>query len=101
MAMLAWDRLLETCMKRKMSAMLAAGSIPMVRCGEQIRQLQVPPISAEELASMLHEIMPAENEMQNRLGARTFTVRYGSEFGFLFEVRGEPVPTSVTISQLW
>jgi hypothetical protein len=85
-----------------MSAVLAAGSIPILRKDEITRELQVPPINSDELAAMLQEIMPPENEIHERAGARTFTVTYGGgEFGFLFEVRGEPVANSVTVSQLW
>ncbi len=100
MAKLQRDRILETCLKRKLSAHLVVGWPVVFGEGPTRREGMVPPITFEEFSSMLQEIMPLENEIQERLGARTFTVRYGSEFRCFFEVRGDPAPTSVTITQL-
>jgi hypothetical protein len=64
MAKLAWDRILETCLKRKLSAHLVVGWPVVFGEGPTRREGMVPPITFEEFSSMLQEIMPLENEIQ-------------------------------------
>ncbi len=58
MATIAWDRLLETCYKRKADvALLAPGSPPVVRVDQSWRSLQVSPLEPGDVKAMASEIL--------------------------------------------
>lgn len=63
MATIQWDRLLETCHRRKASdILLIAGSPPLIRMGESWRALQIPPFTAADIETMAKERLGATLE---------------------------------------
>lgn len=58
MATIAWDRLLETCYKRKAdAALLCPGSPPLLRIEQAWRSLQVSPLELQDVKAMAAEIL--------------------------------------------
>ena len=53
MSKLAWDRILETCLQRKLPARLVVGWPLNLGEGATRRETMVPPITFEDLSSML------------------------------------------------
>jgi Tfp pilus assembly pilus retraction ATPase PilT len=55
-ALLAWDRLLETCCKREATdLLLAEGSPPLIRIRDSWRSLQIPPLKLDDIRRLLAE----------------------------------------------
>ena len=61
MATMAWDRLMETCVRnRGTDIVLIPGMPPFVRMQAGLRQLMVEPVSAVDIAQMLLELSPPD-----------------------------------------
>jgi Tfp pilus assembly pilus retraction ATPase PilT len=61
MAALAWDRIMETCVRnRGTDIVLVPGMPPFVRLEGGLRALSVEPVSASDIAQMLLELKPPD-----------------------------------------
>jgi hypothetical protein len=97
---LAWDRLLETCVRLGNNALLVAGFPPCWRFEDGLRHAAVPAVSAEELDEMLLEVLPGPGEVDESRGCRSFTLNYGSDFKFRIGAVGRTPPKVLTITRL-
>jgi Tfp pilus assembly pilus retraction ATPase PilT len=62
---LRWDRLLETIVHNEASELwLAPGLCPLVRMGEQLRELQTRELKRAEVESLMRDVAPAEAQVE-------------------------------------
>src|SRR5689334_17362447 len=97
---LAWDRLLETCVRRGNSALLVADFPPFLRSGGGLQQLAVPEVTADDLGEMLREVLPRPGEIKESWGFCSFSLNYGSDFNFRVGAVGRTPPRVLTITKL-
>src|SRR4051794_5512699 len=79
MPKLPWGRTLETCVKRKMNALLMANQPPYWRSHAGLYAGLVPSLDPEDILSMLDEIAPTleSGRIESLPGCRSFRLIYG------------------------
>ncbi|MDB5321890.1 MAG: hypothetical protein JWN40_3521 [Phycisphaerales bacterium] len=101
MPKLAWGKILQTCVTKNMNALLVAGQPPYWRCDEGLCAGAVPSVEAEDILSMLDEIVPGPDRIEAIPGCRSFRLGYGSgTFQFRVDMLGEPTPLAVVLTRL-
>jgi hypothetical protein len=101
MPKLPWDRTLETCVKRKMNALLTANQPPYWRSHAGLCAGLVPSLDSEDIITMLDEIAPTpeSGRMESLPGCRSFRLIYGTD-KFRVDALGEPTTHSVILTRL-
>jgi Tfp pilus assembly pilus retraction ATPase PilT len=99
---LAWDRVLETCVRNDGEAIvLVPGAEPLLRVWNGLRALQVPPLEREQLSTLLGEIYPSEHEERStEFGHLAFDLRYGSDYQFRVAVFGGRPPAAMLLARV-
>ena len=100
MPRLAWDRLFETCLQRKMDAVLVAGQQPHWRSESGFYPGQVLPVECEDLMSMVAEIAPQPDRINEIPGCRSFRIAYGTVAKFRVDTLGVPTACAVVLTML-
>jgi Tfp pilus assembly pilus retraction ATPase PilT len=93
------DRILETCYQLNRNALLIAGQSPYWRLDGGLGEGKSPRLSAEGVAGMIHEIMPASDRIEKVPGCQSFRLRYGTE-RFRVDALGEPTAYAVILTKL-
>jgi hypothetical protein len=98
---LPWGRTLETCVKRKMNALLIANQPPYWRSHVGLCAGQVPSLDPEDIVSMLDEIAPTpeSGRIEALPGCRSFRLMYGTD-RFRVDALGEPTTHSIVLTRL-
>jgi hypothetical protein len=91
------DRLLETCLKHGGRAILVPGAPPLLRGACGLRPLLLPALDEDEIRSLICELNPAVDELDDRRGFRSFRVRYGSEHRFYVAAVGRGAPKAAVL----
>lgn len=78
MAILAWDRILETCVRRGATdILLVPGCPPQIRLADGLRSLQIDPCSAADLQQMAAMLLTPENAELREENYATLGFSYG------------------------
>ena len=110
MAMIEWDRLMETCIKRQCNdAVLAPGSPPLLRVGGGLAPLMVEALSATELVQMVESIRnpPAARaagesyEYKAHDGYSYMDIEFRKGYAFRITVFGAQTPSFVLVTRLF
>jgi hypothetical protein len=99
MSSVAWDRLLETCLKREAQiALLVPGSPPLLQIGGAWRSVDVPPLSAENVSDLAAERLSPEPDGE-RDGFAYADFWYGDVAFFRVMAFGFPQTTLLVVSR--
>ena len=99
MALLQWDRLLETCYRRNASdILLSPGASPMIRLAESWRALQVPPVDAATIEALAREQL-GENPAGHEEGYSYADFAFGDAGRFRVTAFGYPAASVLLISR--
>ena len=99
MASLQWDRLLETCLRRKASdILLSVGAAPMIRLAESWRSLQVPPVDSATIQALASEQL-GESPAGREEGYSYSDFGYGDVARFRGTAFGYPATNVLLISR--
>jgi hypothetical protein len=96
----AWDRTLETIVRKGRFLLMASGAPPLLRDAYGLRAFYVQPLDPAKLNAMLQEVRPNADRLVEHDGYVEFELRYGDEYRFQLVAVGQPEAHLIAVTRL-
>jgi hypothetical protein len=95
-----WDRIFQTCINQNKDAVIIAGYPVFLRAQWGFQPFLIPPLTSDDITSMIDEIAPSPSERWEFAGGYLFDVKHSETYQFRISVVGNPESRSALLTRL-